>query len=103
MTDLDDNQSPQLLPVSRPIVALPIPRVPRTSHLQVSRIQGRAVEGGACINGAAFVTHTALTLVGRFTAEEGRLVSQNPLAEPRYAAIVNTFVGVCCSEIARQR
>lgn len=61
----------------------------------------RAMEGAAKVRGLAYVAHVAVTEVAALSAEEGRLISQCPLAEPRLQAIVDTYTGVAAAAIAR--
>ena len=52
------------------------------------------------IQGAAYATHVGMTQVAAITAEEGHLIEQCPLAEPRLKVLGDTFTGVVASEIA---
>lgn len=76
-------------------------RVPRAVVKRVERAGHRALEASAIVQGAAYVTHVAMREVGALTAEEGHLIQQTPLVEPRLQAMVDTYAGLCCAEIAR--
>jgi hypothetical protein len=78
----------------------PLDRLPRHVMRRVEQTQHRGVESVARINTKAYVTHVTLNLTAMLTAEEGRLIQQEPLGEPRYKALVDTYVGSCCFEIA---
>jgi hypothetical protein len=76
-------------------------RVPRPVVRQVDRAGFRGLEVSAKVQAAAYVTHVALSQVGMLTAEEGRMIEQHPLGEPRFRVIVDTFTGMAAAEIAR--
>ncbi len=58
-------------------------RVPVTVRQAVELQQYRGLEGSARVKAAAYVAHVGMTLTGQLSAEEGLLIQQRPLAEPR--------------------
>lgn len=68
---------------------------------EVELARGRGVSAAARVSAAAFVSHTAMGLLGGLTAEEVRLVMELPFTEPRAKAIVDTFTRLACAEIER--
>ena len=57
--------------------------------------------GAARVQAAAYVTHVALTQVAILSAEEERLITQCPLAEPRMKVILDLYAGFCAGELAQ--
>jgi hypothetical protein len=53
------------------------------------------------LNAAAMATHAALLNTALLSAEESRLISQVPLAEPRLKVIVDGYAGLAAHVIGR--
>lgn len=75
-------------------------RVPRRVVREVDRAGHHALIAGARIEAAAYVTHQGMQHVAALSAEEGHLIEQCPLAEPRLKAIVDTFAGTVAAKVA---
>jgi hypothetical protein len=75
-------------------------RLPRELRREIDAAHQHGLKEAAHLNAAAYVTHVALTYVGQLTAEECRLIQMVPLGEARYRAILDTFAGVACAEVA---
>lgn len=75
-------------------------RVPRRVVRELDRAGHHALIAGARIEAAAYVTHQAMQHVAALSAEEGNLIQQCPLAEPRLKAIVDTFAGSAAARVA---
>lgn len=73
-------------------------RRPRAARL--SDAQRPAEIAAAKIEAAAFATHVALQHAGMLSAAESRLLAYAPLGEARYKAIVDSFAGYACHELA---
>jgi hypothetical protein len=76
-------------------------RQAREHAAAASNVQRPAQLATMQINAAALATHAALLNTALLAAEEGRLIQQAPLAEPRLKAIVDAYAGYCCHTIAR--
>jgi hypothetical protein len=77
------------------------PRVPRQVTKAIDRVAYRGLEASAKVQASGYVTHVALAQVAMLTAEEGRLIEQYPLGEPRFRVIVDTYAGMAAAEIAQ--
>lgn len=75
-------------------------RLPRELRREIDAAHRHGLKEAAHLNAAAYVTHVALTYTGQLTAEECRLIQMVPLGEARYRAILDTFAGVACAEVA---
>jgi hypothetical protein len=78
-----------------------VERVPRQVQRAVTAAHYQGLVAAARVQATAYTTQVALSLVGQLSAEEARLIEQSPLGEPRYKAIVDSFAGAACTEIAR--
>lgn len=75
--------------------------VPKYVLRAVEEAAYRGLEKSAKVQAAGYVTHVALSQVAMLTAEEGRLIEQYPLGEPRFRVIVDTYAGLAAAEIAQ--
>ena len=66
--------------------------------IEAARLPGQLA--AARIEAASYATHVALTHTAMLSALEGRLIQQAPLAEARMKALVDSYAGFCCQEIA---
>ncbi len=53
------------------------------------------------VQGAAFVTHTALRETAHLSAIEGEYIQQAPLGELRYKLLVDTFASEAAYEVSK--
>lgn len=67
--------------------------------LRVRDAQLPARVAAAKVEGAAFVTHLALTHAAMLSGAEARAIQVAPLGEARYRAIVDAFAGNAVNEI----
>ena len=79
----------------------PLERIPWRVQRAVDLAHYQGLVSAAKVHAAGYVTHAALTLTAQLSAEEARLIEQAPVGEPRYKAIVDTFAGTACAEIAQ--
>ena len=70
-------------------------RMGRATELQ----QYRGLEASARVRAAAYVAHVGMSLTAQLSAEEGTLIQQVPLAEPRLKGIVDQFALLASSEV----
>lgn len=70
------------------------------ADLAVRRAQLPGQIVAAKIEAASFATHVALHHAAMLSDAEARLLQRAPLGEARYRAIVDTFAGYACHEIA---
>jgi hypothetical protein len=75
-------------------------RVPASVRQAVELQQYRGLEASARVKAAAYVAHVGMTLTTQLSAEEGLLIQQCPLAEPRLKPIVDQFALLACVEVA---
>lgn len=68
------------------------------STLRAAQLPGQ--RAAAKIEGAAFATHVGLSHAGMLSSAEARLIAIAPLGEARYRAIVDSFAGYVCNELA---
>ena len=77
------------------------PRVPRHVVRAVDNAAHRGLIAASKVQAAGYVTHVALNQVAMLTAEEGRLIEQSPIGEPRFRVIVDTYAGLAAAEISQ--
>ena len=74
-------------------------RIPRGVVRRVEAAHHRGLEAAGRERAAAYVAHVGMTLVAQLSAEEGALIQQVPLAEPRLKGIVDAFAIQVASEV----
>lgn len=69
--------------------------------VKAARAQADAYAANTRVEAAAFVAQVGMARVAALSAEEGRLIAQVPLAEPRLKAVADTYAGLVASELAK--
>lgn len=75
-------------------------RQSRATSRDIDLARSDGVVAAARVEAASFATHVALHHAAILSNLEAQLIERTPLGERRYEAIVNSFVGTACSEIA---
>lgn len=74
-------------------------RIPRPVRRSIELQQYRGLEASSRVKAAAYVAQVGLTLTAQLSAEEGILIQQCPLAEPRLKGIVDQFALLASVEV----
>lgn len=75
-------------------------RTARETSREIARAHSRGTVAAARIEAESFATHIALHHAAMLSSVESRLAEQTPHGAARYQAIVDTFTGAACTEIA---
>lgn len=74
-------------------------RIPWSIRWGMELRQYRGLESSARVKAAAYVAQVGMALTAQLSAEEGILIQQCPLAEPRLKGIVDHFALLASMEV----
>lgn len=74
-------------------------RIPPRVRWGIELQQHRGLEASSRVKAAAYVAQVGMTLTAQLSAEEGILIQQCPLAEPRLKGIVDQFAFLASVEV----